>query len=1162
MGKTQKKNSKNIKSHSKKNSKKHSKKHSKSLEETELLDKLKNLKSDYDKLIFKIDNKDELYNILDEIEKIQRELATKYPIKIGYPSIYDPLFMNKIAKKKEFAMYAIPDKSHEVNDLINDKIKMEKTDKNPIFKISNTQNFIRNYISPYTNYKNLLVIHGTGVGKTCTAISIAEQLKTTIYGNDKKITVINGKDFNRQLFDIEKVRDKQIENQCTGSEYIRELKDIGPELVEKCQNNRSECERLKTKIKQQENKYYEFHNLEAWANKIKAFITKKGKNVSDESALRYKIKHIRELYSNAVIIIDEAHTLNSTDHDSRLITRVLDDVLFYSENLRLVMLTATPMYDKASHIISLINYMLINDGRRPIKDTDLFDKDDHLLPNSEKKLTNKIQGYITYLRGNNPFDFPIRLPASINLTKDNFVSLGKKYPKIPAEFKGEHKMQILELVDCPMTHYQKEIYLEADPVKFGIDFSKLEQLSNAVFTSMKDANGTLANTYGEHGFNSIMTKIKGRPSYRFKSDETAKEFIGDNLAKYSSKIAKMLDIISKSTGPVFIYTYYLHGGIVPLLLALEMAGYLPYNSHGTPFIDSKYKSAKYKGDYIIKSGTNERFGVSAKDATKYINKGPAMVEDKNVKIFIGTASASEGINLFGYREVHILDPHFNLSRNEQVIGRTIRTGSHAHLPFMDRNVVVYQYVATLPNVESIDLYKYRISEAKAITSGKVEKILKETAIDCILNKSGNIYNETIFPDKVKMRTSYGKEVMVSLADQPYSRICHYMADCSYKCAVSDAKDNTKDNIDKSSFQLAHMEKNIYRISLEIEKLIGKYHRIYIPDLKEKLNLENDDIIKIAIFTIIDNHNIIKDKHGNDGYIDKIDDTLLFIPNWEKSNQIEYATQYVKMPDKYRYINLNYYINHITKNTSKIIAKTVLTYEDISNIIRERFDAFKYQTTGDKFNLSMTDQEIADYVYYNLIFRIKLELLKYLVIKLITSKDDKMDNLEKMLINSITPNLVYYGDFEKHGDKKKLFGFIIADNLNIRLYSYDETANELILDTGSAKKLIEQKQNLINQSKISKLYSYSKIEKIASPPVFKIVDNTIEVKKSIKGIKCTSNVKDNIISYLKLLGVKKPTIDSRTIICNDLQLTFMRLDKERKDGKRWYLYPEEFLLKLD
>lgn len=45
---------------------------------------------------------------------------------------------------------------------------------NPTYNLSVSQLFLKNYMSPYTDEFSLLVYHDTGVGKTCTAITIAE----------------------------------------------------------------------------------------------------------------------------------------------------------------------------------------------------------------------------------------------------------------------------------------------------------------------------------------------------------------------------------------------------------------------------------------------------------------------------------------------------------------------------------------------------------------------------------------------------------------------------------------------------------------------------------------------------------------------------------------------------------------------------------------------------------------------------------------------------------------------------------------------------------------------------------------------------------------------------------------------------------------------------
>jgi hypothetical protein len=184
---------------------------------------------------------------------------------------------------------------------------------------------------------------------------------------------------------------------------------------------------------------------------------------------------------------------------------------------------------------------------------------------------------------------------------------------------------------------------------------------------------------------------------------------------------KVFELIMKSVGPVFVYTYFNKAGVIPLAFALEMNGYKRYKQYENPLIESNEKDATYRGDYIIYTGD---MGLS-QYARDYLDKGEFMRNEKNVKVFIGSSKASEGLNLFGYREVHILDPWYNINLIEQSIGRVIRTGSHLHLPPQDRNVVVYQHVATIPEQETADLRMYKLCENKAIKAGVVEKILKE-----------------------------------------------------------------------------------------------------------------------------------------------------------------------------------------------------------------------------------------------------------------------------------------------------------------------------------------------------------------------------------------------------------------------------------------------------
>jgi superfamily II DNA or RNA helicase len=58
------------------------------------------------------------------------------------------------------------------------------------FKLQNYQRFLRRVLSPESPTRNLLVVHGTGTGKTCTAIQISEEYITKPEFQDKTVLVL------------------------------------------------------------------------------------------------------------------------------------------------------------------------------------------------------------------------------------------------------------------------------------------------------------------------------------------------------------------------------------------------------------------------------------------------------------------------------------------------------------------------------------------------------------------------------------------------------------------------------------------------------------------------------------------------------------------------------------------------------------------------------------------------------------------------------------------------------------------------------------------------------------------------------------------------------------------------------------------------------------
>jgi len=93
-----------------------------------------------------------------------------------YPNQDDPNFNVKVAKKKEF--YDTRYEQHGEEDYANIEEYTQKFCDNTEFELDPHQMFVRNFMSFQTPYNGLLLYHGLGTGKTCSAISICEEMRT------------------------------------------------------------------------------------------------------------------------------------------------------------------------------------------------------------------------------------------------------------------------------------------------------------------------------------------------------------------------------------------------------------------------------------------------------------------------------------------------------------------------------------------------------------------------------------------------------------------------------------------------------------------------------------------------------------------------------------------------------------------------------------------------------------------------------------------------------------------------------------------------------------------------------------------------------------------------------------------------------------------------
>ena len=100
----------------------------------------------------------------------------------------DPDIQAKLFKKREFYYHHIKprNKMTTYEEIKNYRDQICKGD----FKLREQQAILSNLFNPNTPYKGMLIMHGTGTGKSCTAISIAEQFKEQIKKYNTKIYIL------------------------------------------------------------------------------------------------------------------------------------------------------------------------------------------------------------------------------------------------------------------------------------------------------------------------------------------------------------------------------------------------------------------------------------------------------------------------------------------------------------------------------------------------------------------------------------------------------------------------------------------------------------------------------------------------------------------------------------------------------------------------------------------------------------------------------------------------------------------------------------------------------------------------------------------------------------------------------------------------------------
>lgn len=561
-----------------------------------------------------------------------------------YPSIRDEEFNSKIAKK--YKKYKIPKKKKTFRQICYPKE----------FNLQIPQQFLGQYINPKTPYKGVLIFHRIGAGKTCTAVNIAEQWK-----HKRKIVVV----VPASLIGNFKA---ELRSPCAKSTYLTKRER---ERLSRYHPSMPEYKEIIKISDKRINKYYSIYSYNKFVD------------LAEEGSMNLR---------NSVLIVDEVQ--NMVSEKGRYYQVLYNTIKNAPASLRIVLLSATPMFDKP-HEIALTMNLLPLPYELPIgREFDLTFLDKRVGRGGKEIVTAKnmdifkerINGFVSYYRGAPPHVFP---------------------------------ESIVKFVKCEMSDYQYKSYL-------GVLSKELKKSNRRGFT--KGSILKLPNNFF------IGTRIISNIAFpnRLINERGYKAFCGKhlkpkNLGIYSTKFKRILIKIKNSTGPVFVYSNFKeYGGIKSFVKVLEGNGYKDYTKEGEGY----HRFAVWSGDQ-----TND-----TREEIKEVFNQPGNYNGSKIKVILGTPSMKEGVSLKNVRQVHILEVYWNWSRMLQIIGRAVRYCSHKQLPEEKRDVRVYIYLATHPKEkQTIDQYIAGLALKKNKLINEFELALKEVAVDCELFKNGNVF---------------------------------------------------------------------------------------------------------------------------------------------------------------------------------------------------------------------------------------------------------------------------------------------------------------------------------------------------------------------------------------------------------------------------------------
>lgn len=548
------------------------------------------------------------------------------------------------------------------------------------------QRIVSEYISPFTPYRGILVYHSVGTGKTISSHGIAANFLK--YDKDRTILYV--------------VKPTLVENTYT------ELRKINDVLLFGKKVSADDRQRIV-------DKRIEVISYERLANRLAGVSKWDGMKVTSSRGYaaikrgeRIRDSPQNQLLNNTLIIIDEVQNIvkQGDVYPGKAEASIILASILYATDVKLALLTATPMRDHPAEVGVLLNLLIPPTHPAEYKFPMVFHQEEVELPdpsNREKK--NRVMTNVLDLPKTQEL-FDQQFTEMVNgqrviANQQRFLDLSRG---LVSYYNAEHdhsrfitvkKMPAVEIrmTDDEFKEYYYSRLSEIELMKKqGIDFKQQDCLQAGIMESGDRRPAASCNDSRKFAnrlkIKTVVNNIAGLPG---------KQFV---YTSFSGNAYSTINLVKEQLlkdGWEFMQ--------VPDLIAMIQSSYLDkskvddkdwirnlpnnLNAKGQQFFSTPKKRFVYYNSDEIKTLFDQTVLISFYNMEKNIH-------GEYIKLIVGSSKIKEGISLFGLRGIHFVDYPTSVLDLKQVIGRATRDCSHKLLPFTEDywRVDIYHYIIT------------------------------------------------------------------------------------------------------------------------------------------------------------------------------------------------------------------------------------------------------------------------------------------------------------------------------------------------------------------------------------------------------------------------------------------------------------------------------------